>query len=300
MGRRSEHCTMAPHPLLYLLFAGAFVTAGVGPQKDRVLQARPLSDKERVEGDYAYDHDAFLGEDQAEEFDQLDPAESRRRLAVIVGRMDEDRDGLVSEEELQRWIRNVQEREVMEDTERQWEERNKPMYAGDPEGRVSWESYKNDIYGFVEEVGEERNGYSFEPMMDQDLRRWTAADSDGDMLLTKLEFQAFLHPEESAHMKDIIVLETMEDMDKDGDSRLSLEEYIGDLYPGQEDGDGFIESKAIVRNTLSTGSQTQVIEATEVDSSTSEPPTLKLRLKKSNASDETEKGEKTKPKKLEK
>ena len=61
-----------------------------------------------------------------------------------------------------------------------------------------------------------------------------------------------------------------------------------------------IESKAIVRNTLSTGSQTQVVEATEVDSSTSEPPTLKLRLKKSNASDETEKGEKTKPKKLEK
>ena len=237
MGRRSEHCTMAPHPLLYLLFAGAFVSAGVGPQKDRVLQARPLSDKERVEGDYAYDHDAFLGEEQAEQFLHLDPTESRRRLAVMVGRMDEDRDGLVSEEELQKWIRSVQEREVMEDTERQWEERNKAMYKGDPEGRVSWESYKNDIYGFVEEVGEERNGYSFEPMMDRDLRRWTAADNDGDMLLTKLEFQAFLHPEESAHMKDIIVLETMEDMDKDGDSRLSLEEYIGDLYPGQDDGE---------------------------------------------------------------
>merc|ERR1719187_1440388 len=30
----------------------------------------------------------------------------------MVGRMDEDRDGLVSEEELQRWIRSVQEREV--------------------------------------------------------------------------------------------------------------------------------------------------------------------------------------------
>ena len=96
---------MTHHPLLYLLAAASFVRAGVGPQKDRVLQARPLSDKERVEGDYAYDHDAFLGEEQAEEFLQLDPTESRRRLAVIVGRMDEDGDGLVSEGELQRWIR---------------------------------------------------------------------------------------------------------------------------------------------------------------------------------------------------
>jgi len=57
--------------------------------------------------------------------------------------------------------------------------------------------------------------------------------------------------------------------------------------------------KTIVGSTLSTGSQTQVVEATEVDSSNrSEPPTLKLRLKKSDACDEIEKGEKTKPKKL--
>ena len=56
--------------------------------------------------------------------------------------------------------------------------------------------------------------------------------------------------------------------------------------------------KATVRNTLSTGSQTQVVEVTEVDSNSSEPPTLKLRLKKSDTCDETEKGEKTKPKKL--
>lgn len=56
--------------------------------------------------------------------------------------------------------------------------------------------------------------------------------------------------------------------------------------------------KSVLRNTLSTGSQTQVIEANEVDSNSSEPPTLKLRLKKSDDVTETEKGEKTKPKKL--
>ena len=240
---------MAPRQTqLLCLLTLTLARAGVGPLKDRVLQARPLSDQERVDGDYSYDHEAFLGEEEAEVFNQLEPEESRRRLAVLVDRMDGDGDGLVAVEELQRWIRRVQEREVREDTERQWEERNKPMYKGDPEGRVSWASYKADVYGFVEETKEERSGYSFEPMMDRDLRRWTAADSDGDMLLTKLEFQVFLHPEESAHMRDIIVVETMEDMDRDGDGRLSLEEYIGDLYQGQqgeEEPDWVVEEKQL-------------------------------------------------------
>lgn len=53
-----------------------------------------------------------------------------------------------------------------------------------------------------------------------------------------------------------------------------------------------------VRNTLSSGSQTQVIEATEVTSNSSEPPTLKLRLKNSEESDASTKGEKQKPKKV--
>ena len=51
--------------------------------------------------------------------------------------------------------------------------------------------------------------------------------------------------------------------------------------------------KEVVRNTLSTGSQTQVLEATEVDSGTSDHPTLKLRLTNSEDSN-IEKGEKTK------
>ena len=55
--------------------------------------------------------------------------------------------------------------------------------------------------------------------------------------------------------------------------------------------------KEAVRNTLSTGSQTQVVQATEVDSGTSDPPTLKLRLTNSDDAN-IEKGEKTKPKKL--
>lgn len=56
--------------------------------------------------------------------------------------------------------------------------------------------------------------------MKRDRRRWTAADSDGDDKLTKEEFASFLHPEESEHMRDIVVQETMEDIDKNSDGQV--------------------------------------------------------------------------------
>lgn len=66
-------------------------------------------------------------------------------------------------------------------------------------------------------------------MILRDKRRWAAADVDGDGLLSKEEFISFLHPEESVHMKDIVVYETIDDMDKDKDNKISMDEYIGNL-----------------------------------------------------------------------
>ena len=68
------------------------------------------------------------------------------------------------------------------------------------------------------------------PMMERDERRWKKADQDNDGMINKIEFQAFLHPEDHPTMVDIVVLETLEDMDKDKDGGISEQEYIADIY----------------------------------------------------------------------
>lgn len=50
---------------------------------DRVHEGKPLSDSEHFVGDghnNDYDHDAFLGEEEAKTFSDLSPEESKRRL----------------------------------------------------------------------------------------------------------------------------------------------------------------------------------------------------------------------------
>lgn len=71
---------------------------------------------------------------------------------------------------------------------------------------------------------------AYRKMEARDQRRWGLADENGDGELTKLEFKHFLHPEEVEHMKDLVVQETIDDIDKDGDGKVSIDEYIGDMY----------------------------------------------------------------------
>lgn len=61
----------------------------------------------------------------------------------------------------------------------------------------------------------------------RDQKRWNVADVNKDGELDKEEYTCFMHPEDCAHMKDIVVEETIADIDKDGDGLISLDEYIG-------------------------------------------------------------------------
>lgn len=153
---------------------------------------------------------------------------------MIVDKIDHDKDGFVSQEELKDWIQYTQKRYILDDVDRQWKQHN-------PENKetISWEEYKKMVYGFLDEMDpnetdQDDEGFSYKSMLRRDRRRWSVADQNGDDSLTKDEFFSFLHPEETGHMRDIVVLETLEDVDKDKDGKVSLQEYIGDMYRGEE------------------------------------------------------------------
>ena len=60
-------------------------------------------------------------------------------------------------------------------------------------------------------------------------RRWKAADLDHDGKLTREEYAAMYYPWEHKRMHDAVAQENLEDMDKDKDGLVSLQEYLGKL-----------------------------------------------------------------------
>lgn len=183
-----------------------------------------------------FDHEAFLGSaDEADEFDALSPEESKRRLGAIVARIDADADGNVTEAELKAWITAAQRRYLLEDVDRQWEantDRDPAVTA------ISWSSFRNRTYGFLDEIAGSRapdDLKTYTEMLKRDERRWAQADVDGDGALNRAEFTLFLHPEEDGRMHSVVVEETLEDVDRDGDGRISEQEYIADMYAPEDE-----------------------------------------------------------------
>ncbi|XP_005991003.1 reticulocalbin-3 isoform X2 [Latimeria chalumnae] len=203
-------------------------------KKDRVHHTKELSDHDHTDdGTHQYDHEAFLGKEEAKTFDQLTPEESKERLGVIVGKIDGDSDGFVTVSELIAWIRHVHSRYIQEDVAKQYR-----RYDANRDGNVTWDEIKTQLYGHLsdDEFHDVDDKHSYKRMLMRDERRFKAADRDGDLIASREEFTAFLHPEEFEHMRDIIVTETIEDIDKNGDGLLDVDEYIGDLY-ASEDGE---------------------------------------------------------------
>ncbi|KAL7734731.1 hypothetical protein ACLKA6_011019 [Drosophila palustris] len=184
-----------------------------------------------------YDHEAFLGADEAKKFDELTPEESKRRLGLIVDRIDEDKNGFVTLAELKNWIKYTQRRYIDEDVGRVWRQHNP-----DNNATIGWDVYRKTVYGFMdaldkEELEQEEHGVSYKSMLKRDRRRWAVADQDLDDQLTREEFTAFLHPEEHPTMRDVVLQETTEDLDKDKDGKISVDEYIGDMYRPSTEGE---------------------------------------------------------------
>jgi len=186
----------------------------------------------------AYDHEAFLG-DEAEQFASLTPEEARVKLALVVDKIDQDNDTLVTEAELTKWIKETAQRSVDRRTEEFWT-RNNP--GGESE--ISWDKYRAIQYGFLTDshIADEGGRWKGEDDVDEetlgiykqlelrDRRRWTVADRNKNLQLSKDEFAAFIHPEHAEHMGDILISETMADFDQDGDGKLDLAEYVKNIF----------------------------------------------------------------------
>ncbi|XP_052846989.1 calumenin-B [Drosophila gunungcola] len=229
---------------MLLLVAAVVISAASGSSIPEEVPYNPL-ELDSLHGKHfdggehnaQFDHEAFLGPDESKKFDNLTPEESRRRLGLIVDRIDENKDGFVTLPELKNWIAYTQRRYIDEDVGRLWKEHN-------PEKNetISWESYRKTVYGFMddlsnEEKEKEENGISYKSLLKRDRNRWAAADLDLDDKLTREEFTAFLHPEDHPKMKYVVLTETINDLDKDKDGKISVDEYIGDMYRAAEPGD---------------------------------------------------------------
>lgn len=89
-----------------------------------------------------YDHEAFLGRGHGHDFDKLSDDESKRRLKIIFGKIDINKDSHVDQVELFEWIEKQR-------TKYMWEMLDDVIRDDDKniDGKLSWQEYRSSHYG---------------------------------------------------------------------------------------------------------------------------------------------------------
>ena len=175
-----------------------------------------------------FDHEAILGSArEAEEFDHLPPAEAKKRLGVLLLKMDLNEDRVVSPVELKQWIlrsfRSLSEEESKEKLQEVDLNRD---------GEVTWAEYVSETYGVESEedasLFTSKEHQEEQKLMANDKELFNAADLDKNGRLDAKEFIAFTHPEEAPHMLDVILKQTLDEKDLNKDGYIDFQEYIGE------------------------------------------------------------------------
>ncbi|OXU24995.1 hypothetical protein TSAR_006379 [Trichomalopsis sarcophagae] len=172
-----------------------------------------------------FDHEAILGSvKEAEEFDKLPIEESKRRLRILLNKMDLNGDQFIERNELKAWI--LRSFKMLSDEESK--DRLEDADA-DGDGKVTWEEIVQDTYGSdPEDLALE------DKLIENDKATFNVADLNGDGYLEGDEFKAYTHPEETPRMLDLILKQAFVDYDKDKDAFISFQEFLGDRADGQD------------------------------------------------------------------
>jgi Ca2+-binding EF-hand superfamily protein len=184
------------------------------------------------EHDNSFDHEAILGSRKdAEEYDDLPPEEAKRRLGVLLGKMDRNLDEQIDRKELYAWILRSFKSLSEEDSKDRFDDADEDM-----DGLVTWAEYKAEEYDFGEEEVDLEDPEMAEEwkLMEEDRFLFMAADISGDGSLDVKEFLSFSHPEEDPAMRPHVLAQVLKEKDTDGDGELSFQEYVGDRGQGKD------------------------------------------------------------------
>ncbi len=159
---------------------------------------------------------------------------------LFTTQIDKDSDGFINEPELKNWIEIVHKKLIDDNIAQQWsyyqpdiqEVHSWEGYNPEKKEVLHWELYVNKTYpdGILSsDSSDVKDLKDLKLMYKRAERRWKLADKNGDSVLVIEEYRDFVHPEESDRTKGVLVDEAMEDMDKDANNEISLEEYMNHM-----------------------------------------------------------------------
>ncbi|EDV27482.1 Calumenin-B [Trichoplax sp. H2] len=175
-----------------------------------------------------YDAEMFLGRDRATLFKELPEKEVQERLRSLLHQVDTDHDKIISEREMEQWLRKIDNDRLANDAKVVFEEMD-----DDKSKSIDFKEISKHTFG--DTVDEDiAKSEEFSKYVDRERRKFALADIDNSESLSFDEFVTYQHPERHQHLSDVVVTDVLNEIDKNNDGYVEFSEMIGDS--GNSDG----------------------------------------------------------------
>lgn len=159
----------------------------------------------------------------------LEIEKSKKLLGLLFEKIDTSGNGQIDKSELNAWLETHFQNTDREEAKPEFEKLDT-----NEDGYVSFDEYVTNTYGYsLDELNKMRedpstDAHAFLESIDEAQVKFVSADENNDDLLELLEFTAFQNPYYHPRMISHTIKDTVRFMDKDGDGKLSENEYISE------------------------------------------------------------------------
>jgi len=182
--------------------------------------------------DSKFDHGAILGSlKEIDAFGKMSKNESQAKLGEYFDKMDTDKDGYLTAEELEKWVQKSLRTLDSDMAKERFGDVDK-----DKDGKLIWSEYLHEAFGVTPE--EYANMTEVDKQdHDSDLtdvpyeqKKFNLCDKNKDGHLDINEFYTFSYPQDDPEVAKVEVEKNFNHVDANKDGSIDLKEYFGDEY----------------------------------------------------------------------
>jgi len=216
------------------------------------------------------DKEVLLDDDDYPDDDPLDLPEEEQKeklKSLVEKKIDTNHDGMIDNDELFDWTLKAYDRFEVDDLKEEMQ-----IVDESKDDAIQWKEHVTDAFGSecaeqdadgekcfsnAESEEDKQNAINYQ----KDRLLFNAADANGDEELDFDEFVLFKHPRRSEKTSRVVIDQKIDQLDKDGDKQLTMEEFLQETKDQTTDENTWKLEEERFRDELDTDGNEKLDEA---------------------------------------